>query len=84
MTEKERNIRNRKIIPLSFKYKMLFLLFPFGFGSNLFPIKDYNDSELERFKKYAFDKKYNDAIAFKKIGILLYVLILLILLLFNS
>lgn len=84
MNLEERNKRNRKIESLSLTEKLRFFLFPFGFGSELFPIKDYNDSELERFIKYGFEKKYNDAIKSKKIGILFYFIVPIILLLFNS
>ena len=84
MNLEERNKRNRKIESLSLIEKLRFFLFPFGFGSELFPIKDYNDSELERFIKYGFEKKYNDGIISKKIGILFYFIVPIILLLFNS
>ncbi|PWG04881.1 hypothetical protein [Polaribacter aquimarinus] len=84
MNQEEKNKRKRKIEPLSFKAKIPFFLFPFGFGSNLFPVKDFNDSELERFIKYGFEKKYNDAIKSKKMGIIFYFILPIILLLFNS
>jgi hypothetical protein len=84
MNLEERNKRNRKIESLSLTEKLRFFLFPFGFGSELFPIKDYNDSELERFIKYGFEKKYNDGIISKKMGILFYFIVPIILLLFNS
>jgi len=81
MSLEERNKRKRKLERLSFIEKFPFFLFPFGFGSNLFPVKDINDAELERFKKYGFEKKFNDAIVAKKLGIIFYLLIPLILLL---
>ncbi|TVZ55080.1 hypothetical protein OD91_0322 [Lutibacter sp. Hel_I_33_5] len=84
MIEEDRNTRKRKIAQLTFKEKIPFFLFPFGFGSNLFPVKDYNDSELDRFKKYGFEKKYNDAIKLKKLGIIFYFIIPIILLLFKT
>ncbi|SDS01567.1 hypothetical protein SAMN05216503_1702 [Polaribacter sp. KT25b] len=82
--KEEKNKTNRKLTPLTFKEKISFFLFPFGYGSDLFPIKDINDSELERFKKYGFDKKIEDAIVAKKLGIIFYLLIPLILLLSTS
>ena len=84
MTEEEKNKRKRKKTPLSFYDKIPFFLFPFGFGSDFFPIKDFNDSELERFIKYGFEKKYQDAILAKKKGFIFYLIIPIILLLFNS
>ena len=81
MNTEEKNKRNRKLTPLTFKEKIPFFLFPFGFGSDLFPTKDINDSELERFIKYGFDKKLEDALVAKKLGIIFYLLIPLILLL---
>ncbi len=40
MNQEEKNKRIRKITSLSFKDKIPFFLFSFGFGSNLFPTKD--------------------------------------------
>ena len=84
MNLEERNKRKRKTEPLKLIEKFKFFIFPFGFKSNLFPVKDYNDSEIERFKKYGFEKKYNDAIKFKKMGFIFYFILPIILLLFNS
>ncbi|GEM_PF-7047953 len=58
-----------------------YLLLPFSFGSDLLHVKDYNDTELERFIKYGYIKKFEDAIIAKKLGIIFYLLIPLILLL---
>lgn len=84
MTLEEKNKEKRKTVPLKLIEKVKFFIFPFGFKSNLFPVKDYNDSEIERFKKYGFEKKYNDAIIYIKMGLIFYMLIPIILLLFNS
>ena len=55
MTLEEKNKEKRKTVPLKLIEKVKFFIFPFGFKSNLFPVKDYNDSEIERFKKYGFE-----------------------------
>lgn len=80
MDLEKRNRNKRKLEPLTFVEKIPFFLFPFGFGSDLFPMKDMNDSEIERFKKYGFDKKLEDAIKAKQLGIIFYLIIPLILL----
>ncbi len=81
INQEEKNKRKRKLERLSIKESLRYFLFPFGFGSDLFPVKDYNDTELERFIKYGFDKKFEDAIIAKKLGVIFYLLIPLILLL---
>ena len=81
MNLEKKNTLKRKTEPLSFSEKIRFFLFPFGFGSDLFPVKDFNDSEIERFIKHGFEKKFKDAVFSKKIGILFYLGLFLILLL---
>lgn len=81
MNLEEKNKIKRKKTPLSFKDKLPFFFFPSGFQSRLFPIKDINDTELERFKKYGFERKFKDALYVKKLGIIFYFVLFLILLL---
>lgn len=81
MTEKEKNTEIRKLKPLSISEKLSFFFLPFNLGSRLFPTKDFNNTEVERFKKFGFDRKLTEARIFKKYGIIFYILLAIILLL---
>lgn len=81
MNLEEKNRIKRKNTPLSFIEILSFFFFPKGFKSRLFPIKDINDVELERFKKYGFEKKFKDALSARKYGTVFYFALILILLL---
>lgn len=81
MNLEEKNRIKRKNTPLPFIEKLPFFFFPEGFKSRLFSIKDINDAELERFKKYGFERKFKDALSTKKYGTIFYFALFLILLL---
>ncbi|MGB6269480.1 MAG: hypothetical protein WBF67_10775 [Olleya sp.] len=59
MTEKEKNIKNRKNIPLTKSEWLTFFFFPFRkIGSFDFMNTDsFNKVEEDRFEKFGFDKK---------------------------
>ena len=62
MTSEEQNKEKRKITPLTNSESLIFFFIPFSFfGLNSFKNNDYNESELERFRKHGFDLKVKQA-----------------------
>lgn len=62
LTEQEKNIESRKTIPLKASESLTFFFIPFSFfGLDKFRKNDFNESEMERFKKYGFDLKIKQA-----------------------
>ncbi len=49
---------------------------PFNFGSRIAPTKEFNDTEIERFEKFGFDKKLIEAKKFKYYGFAFYIVII--------
>ena len=57
---------------------------PFNFGSRIAPTKEFNDTEIERFEKFGFDKKLIEAKKIKYYGFAFYILLFIIFLLSNT
>ena len=84
MKQEKENKKNREIQSLTFSEKLSFFLLPFKFGSRLFPTKEFNDTEIERFEKYGFKQKLIEARKFKYYGFAFYIILFLIFLLSTS
>ena len=77
--EKE-NSKKRKKIPLTVSEAVWFFFFPSGFFKlDKSKSTDFNESELERFEKYGYNLKLEQAQKLKKYGILFYISIAIIL-----
>jgi hypothetical protein len=62
LTQEQQNKENRRTIPLTNSEALTFFFFPIRFfGSNIFKTKNFNTTELERFKHYGFDLKVKQA-----------------------
>lgn len=83
MISEEDNKEKRKTIPLTNSESLTFFFMPFGFfGINRFKNNDYNESELERFRKYGFDLKVKQAKELTICGRAFYIAITLIIIYF--
>lgn len=81
MDLEEENRIKRKKAELTTKEWLDFFFFPSSsfFGSKYFPADDVQDHEVERFKRFGFDKKQKQAREARTFGIIFYFLLLLIL-----
>ncbi|MFC4269508.1 hypothetical protein [Polaribacter marinivivus] len=84
MDLEEKNKRERKDKSLTLSEKISFFLMPFNLGSRLFITKEYNDTEIERFEKFGFEKKLIEAKKYKYYGFAFYIFLFIILLLWTS
>ena len=58
MSLEKENIEKRKNAPLTNSEALSFFFIPIGFAKlNRWKNTDYNDSEIERFKKFGFERK---------------------------
>lgn len=80
MTELEKqNKEKRKKLPLTYNEWLGFFFLPFDWKfRTLFPTKDFNETELERFKKFGFDKKLKEAKKARLRGIIFYISIIIL------
>ncbi|WP_296313247.1 hypothetical protein [Winogradskyella sp. UBA3174] len=80
MNQEQENAENRKNAPLSNAEATGFFFIPFGFAKiDRRKNTDFNESELERFKKFGFDRKIKQASEMRKFGIIFYMSIAIIL-----
>ncbi len=83
MTEEEKNVQKRKLMPLSNSESLLFFFLPFRFsGRAKWENNDYNTSEIQRFKKYGFDLKLKQAKQLTVYGRLFYLSLTIIIIYF--
>ena len=81
--EKENEIK-RKNASLTHSEWMTFFFLPFFSTSARFRDDHFSESELERFKKYGFEKKINEAKKAKRFGFIFWtIIILVIIVVFN-
>lgn len=79
MTEEEKNIEKRKTIPLTTSESLTFFFIPFGFfGANQFKNNDFNESEIERYKRNGFHLKIKQANELTICGRVFYVSLIII------
>lgn len=80
MNQKQENAENRKNASLTNSEAASFFFIPFGFAKiDRRKNTDYNKSELERFKKFGFERKIKQASEMRKFGIIFYISIATIL-----
>lgn len=80
MDLEEENRENRRQADLTTKEWLDFFFFPSSsiFGNKFFPVDDIRDQEVERFRKFGFDKKQKQARQARTYGLIFYFLLLLI------
>ena len=83
MNQELKNIEKRKIEPLTTKEWFTFFIFPVNPNWRLNP-KSANQIEFERYKKFGFEKKMEQAKTARISGILFYCFIILIAIIINS
>lgn len=85
MTEEEKkNKEKRKTTPLTIEEWFTFFFIPIkNIGSKLFPAKEFNQTEEERFKKHGFEKKLKQLKIAKLLGIIFYIEVIIALLIFK-
>nr|WP_298791817.1 hypothetical protein [uncultured Allomuricauda sp.] len=81
MDLEEENRKKRKQADLTTKEWLDFFFFPSSsiFGSNFFPTDDIQDQQVDRFRRFGFDKKQKQARQARTYGLIFYILLLLIL-----
>ena len=80
MNLEQENIEKRKNAPLSNSEAASFFFIPFGFAKiNKWKNTDFNESELERFKKFGFERKIKQASEMRRFGVIFYISIVIIL-----
>ncbi len=77
LTDEQKNIERRKTEPLTIEERLSFFFFPVNPNYRLNP-KSANQIEIERFKKFGFEKKIEQAETTQIAGILFYIIIFLI------
>ncbi|WP_299106164.1 hypothetical protein [uncultured Tenacibaculum sp.] len=79
MTEEEKNILKRKNTPLTWDEWLGFFLVPVNMSHrSLFPTDDFNDTEVERFKKFNFDKKLKQSYQARILGAIFYFILIVL------
>jgi hypothetical protein len=80
MNPEQENAQKRKNVPLSNSEAASFFFIPFGFAK-IYIIKntDFNNSELERFKRHGFERKIKQASEMRIFGIIFYLSLAIIL-----
>ncbi len=81
MNQEEKNIESRKLKSLTKSEKCSFFFMPFNFGSRIALSKEFNETEIERFEKFGFEKKLIEARKFKYYGFAFYIFLFIIFLL---
>jgi hypothetical protein len=77
--EKE-NTEKRKNAPLSNSEALSFFFIPIGFAKiNRWKNTDFNESEIDRFKKFGFERKIKQASEMRIFGMIFYISIAIIL-----
>ncbi|MBL4642166.1 MAG: hypothetical protein JKY44_01105 [Flavobacteriaceae bacterium] len=74
MNQEQENTKNRKNAALSNAEAAGFFFIPIGFAKiNRWENTDFNESEMERFKKFGFDRKIKQASEMRKLGMIFYI-----------
>ena len=74
MNQEQENTKNRKNAALSNAEAAGFFFIPIGFAKiNRWENTDFNESEMERFKKFGFDRKIKQASEMRIFGIIFYI-----------
>ena len=80
MNQEQENAENRKNAALSYTEAAVFFFIPIGFAKiNRWENTDFNESEMDRFKKHGFDRKIKQAEEMRKLGMIFYISISIIL-----
>ena len=81
MDLEEENRKKRKQADLTTKEWLDFFFFPSTsiFGSKYFPTDDFQDQEVERLRRFGFDKKEKQARQARTLGLVFYILMLFVL-----
>lgn len=77
MNLEEKNKEIRKNASLTVSEWFEFFLLPINItNSSLFPARDFNDDEDDRFEKYGFNKKSKQAFIARMLGLIFYFIVL--------
>ena len=80
MNQVQENDEKRKNAPLSNSEALSFFFIPIGFAKiNRWKNTDFNESEIERFKKFGFERKIKQASEMRIFGMIFYISIAIIL-----
>lgn len=80
MNLEQKNAEKRKNEPLSNSEALGFFFIPIGFAKiNRWKNTDFNESEIERFKKFGFKRKIKQASEMRIFGMIFYISIAIIL-----
>ena len=80
MSLEKENIEKRKNAPLTNSEALSFFFIPIGFAKlNRWKNTDFNESEIERFKKFGFERKIKQASEMRIFGMIFYISIAIIL-----
>ena len=80
MNIEQENAEKRKNAPLSNSEALSFFFIPIGFAKlNRWKNTDFNESEIERFKKFGFERKIKQASEMRIFGMIFYISIAIIL-----
>ena len=80
MNLEQENAEKRKNEPLSSSEAASFFFIPIGFAKiQRWKNTDFNESEIERYKKFGFERKIKQASEMRKFGMLFYISIAIIL-----
>ena len=80
MNIEQENAEKRKNAPLSNSEALSFFFIPIGFAKlNRWKNTDFNESEIERFKKFGFERKIKQASEMRIFGMIFYISIVIIL-----
>lgn len=83
MTLEEKNKEKRKNASLTVNEWFGFFLLPINLtNSSLFPARDFNDDEEDRFEKYGFDKKIRQSFIARMLGMVFYFIVIPLIILF--
>ena len=79
MNIEQKNKQKRKNIPLTLSEWFGFFFLPINMKSrSLFVTDDFNDTEVERFKKFGFEKKLKQSEQARFLGLIFYIILILI------
>lgn len=80
MSLEKENIEKRKNASLSNSEALSFFFIPIGFAKlNRWKNTDFNESEIDRFKKFGFERKIKQATEMRIFGMIFYISIAIIL-----
>jgi hypothetical protein len=78
--KEQENAEKRKNAPLSNSEALSFFFIPIGFAKiNRWENADFNQSEIERFKKFGFERKIKQASEMRIFGMIFYISVAIIL-----